>query len=109
MTLASPKLPAIQPVAKAGGGAIKATNGADWMLVAHGRAWVGGGPRQGRRGLRRPNRSPARVGSGPPGPVRGRVVRRIGAGEGSGSAGAGAGQLWISAHDVEKLYRVPVR
>jgi len=41
--------------------------------------------------------------------VRGRVVRRIGAGEGSGSAGAGAGQLWISAHDVEKLYRVPVR
>jgi hypothetical protein len=45
----------------------------------------------------------------PPGLVRGRVVRRIGAGEGSGSAGAGAGQLWISAHDVEKLYRVPVR
>jgi hypothetical protein len=61
MTLASPKLPAIQPVAKAGGvaikatngadwmlvakaggGAIKATNGADWMLVAHGRAWVAG-------------------------------------------------------------------
>jgi hypothetical protein len=41
--------------------------------------------------------------------VRGRVVRRIGAGEASGSAGVGAGQLWISAHDVEKLYRVPVR
>ena len=108
MTLASPKLPAIQPVAKAGGVAIKATNEADWMLVAHGRAWVAG-LGKGRRGLRRPNRSPARVGSGPPGPVRGRVVRRIGAGEGSGSAGAGAGQLWISAHDVEKLYRVPVR
>jgi hypothetical protein len=42
MTLASPKLPAIQPVAKAGGVAIKATNEADWMLVAHGRAWVAG-------------------------------------------------------------------
>jgi hypothetical protein len=41
--------------------------------------------------------------------VRGRVVRRIGAGEASGSAGVGAGQLWTSAHDVEKLYRVPVR
>jgi hypothetical protein len=35
----------------------------------------------------------------------GRVVRRIGAGE--GSAGAGSGQLWISAHDVAKLHRVP--
>jgi virginiamycin B lyase len=42
-------------------------------------------------------------------PRSGRVVRRIGAGEGSGSAGAGSGQLWISAHDVSKLYRVPVR
>jgi hypothetical protein len=42
MTLASPKLPAIQPVAKAGGVAIKATNEADWMLVAYGRAWVAG-------------------------------------------------------------------
>jgi virginiamycin B lyase len=42
-------------------------------------------------------------------PKSGRVVRRIGAGEGSGSAAAGFGQLWISAHDVSKLYRVPVR
>jgi virginiamycin B lyase len=42
-------------------------------------------------------------------PKSGRVVRRIGPGEGSGSAGAGSGQLWISAHDVSKLYRVPVR
>jgi streptogramin lyase len=42
-------------------------------------------------------------------PKSGRVVRRIGNGEGSGSAGAGSGQLWISAHDVAKLYRVPVR
>jgi virginiamycin B lyase len=41
-------------------------------------------------------------------PKRGRVVRRIGPGEGSGSAAAGSGQLWISAHDVSKLYRVPV-
>jgi streptogramin lyase len=39
----------------------------------------------------------------------GQVVRRIGIGEGSGSASAGSGQLWISAHDVAKLYRVPVR
>jgi streptogramin lyase len=38
----------------------------------------------------------------------GRVVRRIGTGEGSGSASAGSGQLWISAHDVATLYRVPV-
>ena len=42
-------------------------------------------------------------------PKTGKVVRRIGPGEGSGSAGAGSGQLWISAHDVSKLYRVPVR
>lgn len=42
-------------------------------------------------------------------PGSGRVVRRIGPGEGSGSAAAGSGQLWISAHDVSKLYRVPVR
>ena len=42
-------------------------------------------------------------------PKSGKVVRRIGPGEGSGSAGAGSGQLWISAHDVSKLYRVPVR
>lgn len=38
----------------------------------------------------------------------GALVRRIGAAEGSGSAAAGAGQLWISAHDVSRLYRVPV-
>ena len=38
----------------------------------------------------------------------GRVVRLIGTGEGSGSASAGSGQLWISAHDVATLYRVPV-
>jgi hypothetical protein len=42
-------------------------------------------------------------------PKSGRVVRRIGTGEGSGSTGAGSGQLWISAHDMAKLYRVPVR
>jgi virginiamycin B lyase len=42
-------------------------------------------------------------------PKSGRVVRRIGPGEGSGSAAAGSGQLWISAHDVSKLYRVPVQ
>jgi virginiamycin B lyase len=42
-------------------------------------------------------------------PESGRVVRRIGTGEGSGSAAAGSGQLWISAHDVARLYRVPVR
>ena len=42
-------------------------------------------------------------------PESGRVVRRIDPGEGSGSAVAGAGQLWISAHDVAKLYRVPVQ
>jgi virginiamycin B lyase len=42
-------------------------------------------------------------------PASGQVVRRIGAGEGSGSASAGSGQLWISAHDVAKLYRIPVR
>jgi virginiamycin B lyase len=41
-------------------------------------------------------------------PKSGRIVRRIGPGEGSGSAAAGSGQLWISAHDVSKLYRVPV-
>jgi virginiamycin B lyase len=38
----------------------------------------------------------------------GRVVRRIGAAEGSGSASADSGQLWISAHDIATLYRVPV-
>ena len=41
-------------------------------------------------------------------PETGEVVRRIGEGEGSGSASAGSGNLWISAHDVSKLYRVPV-
>ncbi len=41
-------------------------------------------------------------------PRSNRVVRRIGGGEGSGSAAAGSGQLWISAHDVARLYRVPV-
>jgi streptogramin lyase len=40
----------------------------------------------------------------------GEVVRRIGlAGPGDGSAAAGSGQLWISAHEVARLYRVPVR
>jgi streptogramin lyase len=39
----------------------------------------------------------------------GKVVRRIGlGGVGDGSAAAGSGQLWISAHDVARLYRVPV-
>lgn len=39
----------------------------------------------------------------------GRIVRRIGTGAGSGSAAAGAGQLWISAHEAARLYRVEVR
>jgi hypothetical protein len=44
-------------------------------------------------------------------PRSGQVVRRIGLGlgQGDGSAAAGSGQLWISAHDVAKLYRVPLR
>lgn len=40
----------------------------------------------------------------------GKVVRRIGlGGVGDGSAAAGSGQLWISAHDVARLFRVPLR
>jgi virginiamycin B lyase len=42
-------------------------------------------------------------------PGSGEVVRRIGPGQGSGDASAGSGHLWISAHDVANLYRVPVR
>jgi hypothetical protein len=42
VAVSEPKLPAIQPVAKAGGATIKATSEADWVLVAHGRAWVSG-------------------------------------------------------------------
>ncbi len=39
----------------------------------------------------------------------GTVVRRIGVGGvGDGSAAAGSGTLWISAHDVARLYRVDV-
>jgi streptogramin lyase len=41
-------------------------------------------------------------------PKTGRAVRRIGPSKGSGSASAGSGQLWISAHDVATVYRVPV-
>lgn len=37
----------------------------------------------------------------------GKVVRRIGRPEGSGSASAGSGELWITAHDVAHIYRVP--
>jgi hypothetical protein len=37
------------------------------------------------------------------------VIGGAGSGEGSGSASAGSGQLWVSAHDVAKLYRVPMR
>ena len=42
-------------------------------------------------------------------PTSDRVVARIGSPQGSGSASAGGGQLWISAHDVATLYRVPVK
>jgi streptogramin lyase len=39
----------------------------------------------------------------------GKVVRRIGVGGvGDGSAAAGSGSLWISAHDIARLYRVDV-
>jgi len=41
-------------------------------------------------------------------PEKGRVVRRIGPSLGSGSASAGDGQLWISAHDQQALYRIPL-
>ncbi|MFN2593456.1 MAG: hypothetical protein ABR579_01035 [Actinomycetota bacterium] len=41
-------------------------------------------------------------------PKTGKVLRRIGAPQGSGSVGAGSGQLWITAHDVSKIYRIPV-
>ena len=37
-----------------------------------------------------------------------RVVARYGKPAGSGSASAGAGMLWISAHDVSEIYRIPV-
>lgn len=36
------------------------------------------------------------------------VLARYGEPEGSGSASAGDGQLWISAHDVARLYRIPL-
>lgn len=36
------------------------------------------------------------------------VVARFGKPEGSGSASADGGQLWISAHDVARVYHVPV-
>lgn len=42
VALAEPKLPAIQPVAKAGGATIKASREADWVVVAYGRAWISG-------------------------------------------------------------------
>jgi streptogramin lyase len=42
-------------------------------------------------------------------PRSGEVVRRIGPGLGSGDASAGSGQLWITAHDVASIYRLPVR
>jgi len=37
-----------------------------------------------------------------------KVVARFGPGRGSGSASGGSGELWISAHDVASLYRIPV-
>ena len=36
------------------------------------------------------------------------VVARYGAPQGSGSASAANGQLWISAHDVARIYRIPL-
>ena len=42
-------------------------------------------------------------------PRDGHPVRRIGLNRGDVSAAAGSGQLWISAHEEAKLYRVPVR
>lgn len=42
-------------------------------------------------------------------PRSGKVVARIGPGRGSGSASAGSGELWISAHDVASVYRIPLR
>lgn len=36
------------------------------------------------------------------------VVRRIGLSQGDVSASAGSGQLWISAHDEAKVYRIPL-
>ena len=41
-------------------------------------------------------------------PRTGKVVARIGPGQGSGSASAGSGELWISAHDVASLFRIPL-
>jgi streptogramin lyase len=41
-------------------------------------------------------------------PHSGKVVARIGPGQGSGSASVGSGELWISAHDVASVYRIPV-
>lgn len=41
-------------------------------------------------------------------PKAGEVIRRIGKAAGSGSAAAGSGQLWISAHDVATIYRIPL-
>jgi virginiamycin B lyase len=41
-------------------------------------------------------------------PGSGRVVRRIGPGQGGQQRRRRSGQLWISAHDVSMLYRVPV-
>jgi streptogramin lyase len=37
-----------------------------------------------------------------------RVVARIGAPQGSGSASAGDDEVWISAHDVARIYRIPL-
>jgi hypothetical protein len=42
-------------------------------------------------------------------PRDGHVIRRIGLRRGDVSAAAGSGQLWISAHDEAKIYRVPGR
>jgi hypothetical protein len=41
-------------------------------------------------------------------PATDRLVARIGKSAGSGSASAGDGYLWISAHDVAEVYRVPI-
>jgi streptogramin lyase len=42
-------------------------------------------------------------------PATGKVVARFGPAQGSGSASAGSNELWISAHDVASLYRVPLK
>jgi streptogramin lyase len=41
-------------------------------------------------------------------PRQGRVVRRLGPAAGSGGIAAAAGAVWITAHDVNRVWRIPV-